>query len=225
MSRRQVRKLEGASFGCIPATNLFRRFLFTLVEHPLYESLVLAVIITNCVLLAMDDSTVPPASTLRLVIDNSDYVFAGFFAVEMLMKLLAWGVWNCGHRCVQPEALPARACCWRGQHPQWICSAPPVLDAPCGSCPMVLSPPPSLPFPPPSLAVRTSETAGIVWTPSSSLRPSSVSCCQTCRCCGRSERCDHCGCSSAPSACRCGLTRGACVDVLKVRARLPGPRG
>ena len=71
-----------------------------MVQHPLYETMVMAVIIVNCILLALDDATVKPGSRLRAVLDASDYAFAAFFTVEMLMKVFAWGVWKCGHTYV-----------------------------------------------------------------------------------------------------------------------------
>ena len=57
----------------------------------------MGVVLVNCVLLAMDDSTVAPESQWRSFIDTSDYFFAAIFLAEMCMKMVAWGVWGCGH--------------------------------------------------------------------------------------------------------------------------------
>ena len=70
--------------------------MFEMVKHPLYEGVVMAVIALNCVLLAMDDSTVAPDSSRRRLIDRTDFFFAVFFVAEMGMKMIAWGVWGCG---------------------------------------------------------------------------------------------------------------------------------
>ncbi len=61
----------------------------------------LALIIFNCVLLAMDNPSVTDGSTLRAVLDNTDLVFAAFFAFEMVAKLIAWGGVTCGSGYVQ----------------------------------------------------------------------------------------------------------------------------
>ena len=96
----QSLRLEGLAFGFIPPDNRARVLLFDMVKHPVYESVVMVVIVVNCLLLALDDATVTPDSLRRRVIDNSDYFFAAFFVVEMCMKLVAWGAWGCGHTYV-----------------------------------------------------------------------------------------------------------------------------
>ena len=100
MPATQSYQLQGQSLGFIPPDNQILVLLFHLVKHPLYETVVMAVIAMNCILLAMDDATVTPDSLRRHVIDRSDYIFAVFFVAEMGTKLIAWGVWGCGHTYV-----------------------------------------------------------------------------------------------------------------------------
>jgi hypothetical protein len=60
----------------------------------------------NCILLAMDNHGVRPGSLLHMVLDATDAVFAVFFAVEMGLKLVAWGAWSCGQGYVRGKFLP-----------------------------------------------------------------------------------------------------------------------
>ena len=84
------------------------------MKHPLFESMVMVMIVVNCVLLAMDDSYVIPGSVLANTIVVTDYIFAAFFFSEMTMKLIAWGIWNCG-----PGYVYSVAQCMR-EHVVWL---------------------------------------------------------------------------------------------------------
>ncbi len=96
----QVHTLTNHSMWIFSPTSRPRVWAFTLVQHQAFELLVLAAIVFNCVLLAMDDSSVDANSDLRLLIDRTDIAFGMFFLAEMLVKLLAWGGWWCGEQYV-----------------------------------------------------------------------------------------------------------------------------
>jgi hypothetical protein len=61
-----------------------------------FEALVVAAILTNCTLLAMDNHGVRDGSALRRVLSTADVAFAAFFAGEMGLKLVALGGWGTG---------------------------------------------------------------------------------------------------------------------------------
>ena len=63
----QTLVLQGRSLLLFSTENRLRTFLFWLVKNAYFEALVLALIIFNCVLLAMDNPSVTDGSTLRLV--------------------------------------------------------------------------------------------------------------------------------------------------------------
>ena len=63
----QTLVLQGRSLLVFSTENRLRTFLFWLVKNAYFEALVLALIIFNCVLLAMDNPSVTDGSTLRLV--------------------------------------------------------------------------------------------------------------------------------------------------------------
>ncbi len=96
----QVHTLTNHSMWIFSPTSRPRVWAFTLVQHQAFELLVLAAIVFNCVLLAMDDSSVDANSDLRLLLDRTDIAFGVFFLAEMLVKLLAWGGWWCGEQYV-----------------------------------------------------------------------------------------------------------------------------
>ena len=92
----KLRMCEGTAFGIFAPSNPLRAAVFRVVEHPLFEALLIVVITANCILLALDDAAVEARPTLRNLVNHTDYAFSAFFALEMCMKLLAWGVWGCG---------------------------------------------------------------------------------------------------------------------------------
>jgi hypothetical protein len=89
-------------------SNALRRLLFHLVGHSITELVVFSAIIINCILLAMDNPSVVAGSTLRAGLDAADIVFATFFAVEMVVKLIAWGGWGCGDTYVAAVMIIAQ---------------------------------------------------------------------------------------------------------------------
>ena len=107
---RQHRLLEGRSFNVFAADWPPRVFAFHLVQHPLFEALVLVVIIVNCILLAADDASVAPDSAFSLAMPSIDIAFGVFFASEMALKLLAWGLWANGQTYVPSCLLLGSGC-------------------------------------------------------------------------------------------------------------------
>ena len=90
----------------------------------------------NCTLLAMDNHGVQAGSSLRALLDLTDVSFATFFATEMVLKMVAWGLWGCGkgyvaacsgqHSLQSQLAIPAcnPTAVWAGSP---LCPSPPQL--------------------------------------------------------------------------------------------------
>jgi hypothetical protein len=79
-----------ALFLCLRGANPLRLFVYNLVQHNAFESLVMLVIAANCVLLAMDDplkSDAEQTDWRRF----TDFGLAVFYSVEMMLKWVALG--------------------------------------------------------------------------------------------------------------------------------------
>ena len=94
----QVLRCRGIALGLFPTTSRLRQLLFAVVKHDAFEVSVLALIILNCILLAMDGPGNPVDSTLSVVVRNTDKMFAACFVAEMVVKLVALGGYWCGDR-------------------------------------------------------------------------------------------------------------------------------
>jgi hypothetical protein len=95
---------SGRSLFLFGEHSLPRRAAFAIVHHPVFEALVVAAILTNCTLLAMDNHSVRDGSALRHVLSTADVAFAAFFAAEMGLKLVALGGWGTGRGYVSVQS-------------------------------------------------------------------------------------------------------------------------
>ena len=73
-----------------------RKICATLVSKPWFDHIILVFIGLNCVTLAMERPLIPPDSIERAFLSVSNYVFTFVFAVEMLVKVIAVGMFY-GH--------------------------------------------------------------------------------------------------------------------------------
>jgi hypothetical protein len=78
---------EGVSLNLFSPRNAFRQWLFRLIRHSWFETVVLMGIVINCVLLAVDNPGIDKDSTLRAVLDGADIFFAIFFLLELMIKV------------------------------------------------------------------------------------------------------------------------------------------
>ncbi|ETO29525.1 hypothetical protein RFI_07592 [Reticulomyxa filosa] len=82
---------------CCIAFHRFRRWLrVNIVNTTLFDYFILCIIIANCVFIAMEQPKYPNAIRPR-VQNTSDLVFVIIFTLEMVMKWLAFGLWDTQH--------------------------------------------------------------------------------------------------------------------------------
>ena len=60
----------------------------TIISHPMFDAICLIVIITNCVLLALEDPTAAKQPDWEI---KADYVFQSIYTAEILLKVIAMG--------------------------------------------------------------------------------------------------------------------------------------
>jgi voltage-dependent calcium channel T type alpha-1G len=70
----------------------FRRFCTWFVTRQWFDNVILLFIALNCITLAMERPNIPPSSTERVFLATANYVFTAVFAVEMLLKVVAAGM-------------------------------------------------------------------------------------------------------------------------------------
>nr|XP_039270948.1 sodium channel protein type 4 subunit alpha B-like [Styela clava] len=75
------------SWSCHPRFVEFQNFLLKIVEHKLFEGIVVLSILTNTAFLAMDHHEIHP--TFESVLIHGNYVFTGIFAIEAVLKIFA----------------------------------------------------------------------------------------------------------------------------------------
>ena len=91
---------------CFPPEHRFRHFCRWLIAKPAFDRVVLLMIMISSVCLALDSPRNDPSSALHLTLHSLDYVFAVFFFLEMMAKVVALGFlygedayikspWNC----------------------------------------------------------------------------------------------------------------------------------
>eukprot|EP00760_Papus_ankaliazontas_P038473 PhM_4_TR9136/c0_g1_i2/m.34611 len=84
--------LYGHSLGLISPQNKIRVALAHYVAHPRFGQLVLAIILISTVMLALDDTHVDSRPPLELILSVTNYFFAFFFVVEMVAKIIVYGL-------------------------------------------------------------------------------------------------------------------------------------
>ena len=73
----------------------WRQDLIAIIESRAFNRIVLALILLNCVFLALEDPTDTDNSSIRNQMSfRSEYVFAGCFAIEMGLKILSVGLYE-----------------------------------------------------------------------------------------------------------------------------------
>lgn len=75
-----------------PPENRFRRLCLWFVNQKWFDNVVLLFIALNCITLAMERPNIPPWSKERLFLQTANNVFTAVFAVEMLIKVVATGM-------------------------------------------------------------------------------------------------------------------------------------
>mmetsp|Transcript_36766 Transcript_36766/g.72162 ORF Transcript_36766/g.72162 Transcript_36766/m.72162 type:complete len:1575 (+) Transcript_36766:44-4768(+) len=81
-----------SSLFVLSATNPFRLKLVDLVNHVWFKRVVMTAIIANCIALCWDNPLNSPDSLTSKVLAILEYVFLSFFALEVVIKILAMGL-------------------------------------------------------------------------------------------------------------------------------------
>lgn len=82
---------DSSSFFLFSSSNPFRIYCYKLCTHPYFMNTILVVIMCSSILLAAEDP-LGRDKARNLVLDYFDYIFTAVFAVEILVKLIAYGV-------------------------------------------------------------------------------------------------------------------------------------
>jgi hypothetical protein len=83
--------MEGASLGLFGAGSALRAAVYTAVHSRWFDRLVLALVLASSLALALDSPSLDPGSRLKQALGAIDLVFVGCFALEALLKILAFG--------------------------------------------------------------------------------------------------------------------------------------
>lgn len=83
---------DSYSLYIFPEGNLFRRACFWFVNQKWFDNVILLFIALNCITLAMERPNIPPWSKERVFLATANYVFTVVFAIEMLLKVVAAGM-------------------------------------------------------------------------------------------------------------------------------------
>ena len=83
---------ENYSLFIFSPGNILRVKCLSVTEHKLFDSVILFFIALNCVTLAMERPKISPASLEREFLIVANYLFTFVFAVEMLLKVIANGL-------------------------------------------------------------------------------------------------------------------------------------
>lgn len=83
---------ESYALYIFPETNRFRKVCFWFVNQKWFDNVILLFIALNCITLAMERPNIPPWSKERVFLATANYVFTVVFAIEMLLKVVAAGM-------------------------------------------------------------------------------------------------------------------------------------
>lgn len=91
-----IEERDSYSMYVFPETNRFRKVCFWFVNQKWFDNVILLFIALNCITLAMERPNIPPWSKERVFLATANYVFTVVFAIEMLLKVVAAGMFY-GH--------------------------------------------------------------------------------------------------------------------------------
>ncbi|KAG1692321.1 hypothetical protein DVH05_025491 [Phytophthora capsici] len=87
-----LHNLQGSSLFIFPGDCRIRRWALNLIVHPLFDSIVLALVAASSIALAVDNPLLDPESTLASGLKRLDLAFAIIFTFEMAVKVVALGL-------------------------------------------------------------------------------------------------------------------------------------
>ncbi|KAF5841710.1 Ion transport protein-domain-containing protein [Dunaliella salina] len=90
--------LRGNSLFCLRPSNPFRIFCARVTAHRWFEGFIIAVVICSCVLLCFDTLSLDPTTSRGIAVRNLDRAVTAIFAIEVIMKIVAFGLFFNGSR-------------------------------------------------------------------------------------------------------------------------------
>lgn len=87
---------DSYSLYLFPPDNKFRKLCCWFVNQKWFDNVILLFIALNCITLAMERPNIPPWSKERFFLATANYIFTVVFAIEMLIKVVAAGMFY-GH--------------------------------------------------------------------------------------------------------------------------------
>lgn len=91
-SERAYDEFKGRSLGVFPPENGFRKTLFVIVDDKRFEYSILLLILASSITMACESPSVLEDKDTENTLNMIDYVFTSIFTIEMLMKLIAFGL-------------------------------------------------------------------------------------------------------------------------------------
>ncbi|RWS11836.1 voltage-dependent T-type calcium channel subunit alpha-1G-like protein, partial [Dinothrombium tinctorium] len=86
-------KREQYSLFIFSPSNKIRIRCAEITEHRFFDYVILFFISMNCITLAMERPIIPPWSLERELLNAANYIFTFIFALEMVLKVIAKGLW------------------------------------------------------------------------------------------------------------------------------------
>ena len=90
-------KYEGSALFCLNPADEPRRGAIRLIEHPLFDPLILLTITCNCITMAWESPLDPPSTSKAAFIDVCEWAYLLIFTFEMFSKITAYGFWANEH--------------------------------------------------------------------------------------------------------------------------------
>ncbi|XP_061564981.1 voltage-dependent T-type calcium channel subunit alpha-1G isoform X4 [Cololabis saira] len=85
------------SLYIFPPESRFRKICIKIINHKMFDHIVLVIIFLNCLTIAMERPHIDPGSAERIFLTLSNYTFTAIFVTEMTVKIVALG-WFFGHK-------------------------------------------------------------------------------------------------------------------------------
>ncbi|XP_055265075.1 voltage-dependent T-type calcium channel subunit alpha-1H isoform X4 [Moschus berezovskii] len=81
--------------------NRFRISCQKIIAHKMFDHVVLVFIFLNCITIALERPDIDPGSTERVFLSVSNYIFTAIFVAEMMVKVVALGLFSGEHAYLQ----------------------------------------------------------------------------------------------------------------------------
>lgn len=91
MTSEQKKELEGKSLWLFSNDNRLRLFLSKVVNHPVFESIIIFLIVVSTLTLALEGPLDNPESQKMKILTKIDYFMTSVFTLEVVLKVIVYG--------------------------------------------------------------------------------------------------------------------------------------